>query len=161
MGCCISEPYKSIHISTFPNYYVLVLNPDPICCVNSVRSAYKLTDPFPNIQPIADIITIDLHLEQSSNTEIFLGNLSDWLANCSANQLKITAFSEIRHAEILLESFRFFRLQKLEITCLTNNSAEYIGSCAEVFREKYPELQIQVRIGSRDIRTWRTGYVLL
>lgn len=143
MGCCISAPYRSIEIFVHQNSHSAKFGSDDCngsyVYYNDCRYNNQLLD----YKPIADVITIELQLKQNPDNEPFLINLSNWLANCSANELKITSYIENKCIETMLESFRFFRLQKLSITCLTKDSTEYLKSCVEVFREKYPDLQIQ------------------
>lgn len=150
MGCGISEPYLIIEIFISDNSFSIVWKNKTIIGVKRyVKHDIKFTD-MPNIKPVADKILIEFQSKKyNPSIEPLLRTLHDWLSTCVVDKLKIISIHDDEFLIRFLETFSFFKMNKLHLqywaTQLTNQpiqQKEFIASFFEQFSEKYPCIEL-------------------
>lgn len=105
----------------------------------------KFTDVIFDLCPIARIMQIRFNVTKSNpDIESLIRDITNWLALCQIDLLQIISNADNEYVLKFIESFSFFKLQKIKLAFSYHTYKEFFESFVEQFKEKYPDISVDL-----------------
>lgn len=105
----------------------------------------KFTDVIFDLCPIARLMRIRLNVKKhNSDMESLITDMTKWLALCQIDLLQIISNADNEYVLKFTESFSFFKLKKIKLMFSCLKHKEFMESFIEQFKEKYPDISVEL-----------------